>query len=394
MCVFYIGWNNSLFSPYTQQSQNISAAMPPAKRSRLVPCPCPHHLCCGKKRDHRTVKRHRKIMDAYAENEDRQFDDAAPEADDLPLPLPAANPLATPVLQDLHELMDEYKNNPTEELPNWDQPIAGEAAQGDNISEYPSLGDVVLQTLDWVSAHKSTKSSASDMWQFIRTLLPSNDTMGAYQSLRKILKYHRMETMEKVHVCVNMCVAFTNPKSQELSGAEFQNADETQCPVCQEPRYLADGDSPRRVVYNHPIKFWLQDLFNRKELVPYLLNNIPPKSFPSGHVRRSDGYRQKVTDNPNMADDARNQALSLSADGLPYFKDQQSAGGWAVTIINENLAEGNMGHNSAFVHMACLAPSEFKTQANAHAPIVTTKRYVHMYNHKHNLILLKSTLLL
>lgn len=316
------------------------------------------------------------------------------EADGIPAPQPAADP-ADPMeahLQDLHALMDEYKTNPTEELPNWDQPIVGEEAQGEEISAYPSLGDVLLQTMDWVSKHKSTHSSASDMWDFIRTILPPGDKMGIYQSLRKILKYHRMETMEKVHVCVNMCVAFTNPKSQELSGPEFQNADADNCPVCDQARYLADGETPRRVVYNHPIKFWLQDLFNRADIVPYLLNNLPAKSFPSGHVRRSDGYRQKVTDNPNMAADARNQALSLSADGLPYFKDQNSAGGWAVSIINENLAEGNMGHTSAFIHLACLAPSEYTSQARAGAPIVKTKRYVH--NHTHNIVHLKCTLFL
>lgn len=338
---------------------------------RHIPCPCNHHKCRGQYRDPRTVKKHAKLRaDREAASHSRLVAD-----DDDPEPARLhqdEDKMDEDLEAYLHDEADEYARNPAEDVENWDRPIIED---DDDEHTYPDLGDVILQVFDWKSKHKATKSSSSDMWDFIRTLLPPNDSMGTYASLKSILNYHRMETMKKEHVCVNMCVAFVNPQSKELSGEEYQNADKQYCPVCFQPRYLADNVTPRRVVYNLPMKYWLQDLFNRPDVVPHLLNNLPPTMFPSGHVRRSDGYREKVTDNPNINSDARNQALSLSADGLPYFKDQNSAGGWAVSLINENLAEGNMGHNASFVHLACLVPSDYLSQASSKAKIVKTKRY-------------------
>jgi hypothetical protein len=228
---------------------------------------------------------------------------------------------------------------------------------------YPSLGEVLMQTMDWIAKHRSTHTSASDMWDFIRTIIPESDTMGTYNEVRKIVKTHRLETMEVVHVCVNTCVAFIDALSPELQGSEFQNSTATSCPVCEEDRYLANGETPRRVTYVLPVKFWLQDLFAKADLVPFLYNDLPPASFPSGHVRRSEGWRQKVTENPSINADRRNQALSVSADGMPYFKDMNSTNGWIVSVIAEALGEGNLGHHVGYVHLAALAPSEYLTQA-------------------------------
>ena len=36
--------------------------------------------------------------------------------------------------------------------------------------------------------------------------------------------------------------------------------------------------------------------------------------------------------------------------------------GWMVSLINECLAEGNLGHTPAFMHLLGLVPSEFRTQ--------------------------------
>jgi NAD-dependent dihydropyrimidine dehydrogenase PreA subunit len=341
-----------------------------------LPCPCPNRICRGGKlRDIRTIDAHQKLQNAQQQLRDRRLVDV-----DVEPPQEGNQPDAEPVDPDLDAYLqaqcDEYIKNPLEDVPGCSDPIAEDDASG---HQYPILGDVILQAFDWVSRHQSTKSSASDMWDFIRSIIPPDDTMGTYASVQAVLKNHRMETMQKTHVCVNMCVAYVNPVSKELQGEEFQNADEDTCPVCTEPRYLADGCTPRRVVYNLPMKFWLQDLFARRDVVPHLLNNLPPTNFPSGHVRRSEGYRQKVTSNPNINSEPRNQALSLSADGLPYFKDRQSAGGWAVSLTDECLAEGNMAHNASFVHMAVLVPSEYYSQVKATAKIVKTKRYTNHF---------------
>jgi hypothetical protein len=232
----------------------------------------------------------------------------------------------------------------------------------DQSFKFPSLGEVLIQVFDYVAKHKSSHSEASDLWDFIRTIIPPESNMETYASIKNILKTHRLETMVVLPVCVNMCVAFVDAVSPQLSGPEFQNSEATVCPVCNEPKYLADGTSPRRVFYHLPFKFWLQDLFMRSDLADYLANNISPLLFPNGHVRRSEGYRQKVTENVKMNRDQRNQAVSLSADGMPYFKDQNAMSGWVISLVNECLAEGNMGHNAAFMHLLGLVPSEYRTQ--------------------------------
>lgn len=46
------------------------------------------------------------------------------------------------------------------------------------------------------------------------------------------------------------------------------------------------------------------------------------KDEPEGHVTRSRGFRQKVTENPHMDSDNRNLALVGTTDGVPFFDDQ------------------------------------------------------------------------
>lgn len=228
--------------------------------------------------------------------------------------------------------------------------------------EFPSLGEVLIQVFDFVAKHTATISASSDLWDMIRSIIPPNSNMKTWSTVKSLIETHRMETMRVVPVCVNMCVAFTNAESPELQGDEFQNANATVCPVCKEPKYLADGVSARRVFYHLPFKFWLQDLYSKPDLVAMLANDIHPEHYPKGHVRRSDGYRQKVTDNTKMNRDRRNQALSLSADGMPYFKDMNAMSGWVVSLVNECLAKSNLGHNPAFMHMTALIPNEYLTQ--------------------------------
>ena len=185
----------------------------------------------------------------------------------------------------------------------------------------------------------------------------------------------------QVHVCVNMCVAFADPISSALEGMpRFANSHRSRCPVCREPRYL-DGTSPpkpRRVVYYFPMRFWFQELFTRPDLVPLLDVNIPASSFPSGSVRRSDGWQRKVVRNQKMASDSRNQAISGACDGVPFFKDRHAAGGWVFVLHPENAPPG-VARSMEFSHMVALAPSTYQSSTED-GRIVTRKKFVFLHD--------------
>ena len=158
------------------------------------------------------------------------------------------------------------------------------------------MGEIIFTVLDWQTTNKATIQSAKDIWEFTRSLFPPGNEMGEFQEVMAILKRHRLETLQTIPVCVKMCVAYWNPTHPKLQGREFKNAHRTKCPVCDADRYLADGITERRRIYYFPFKEWMQDLFTKPDLSQFMVNDINLDSFPSGHVRRSDGWRKKVSE--------------------------------------------------------------------------------------------------
>jgi hypothetical protein len=118
--------------------------------------------------------------------------------------------------------------------------------------------------------------------------------MVQFNEVMDVLKRHRLETQETIPVCVKMCVAYWNPTHYKMQAREYQNAHRTRCPVCGSKRYLSDGKTERRRMYYFPIKEWLQDLYTKPDLSKHMNNNMLVDKFPSGHVRRSEGWRKKV----------------------------------------------------------------------------------------------------
>jgi hypothetical protein len=136
--------------------------------------------------------------------------------------------------------------------------------------------------------------SSKDIWEFTRSLFPKDNDMGEFQEAMKILKRHRLETLQTIPVCVNMCVAYWNPTHPQMQGRKYQNAHRTKCPTCKSERYLSDGCTERRRIYYFPFKEWMQDIYTKPDLSCHMDNDAHLDQYPSGHVRRSDGWRRKV----------------------------------------------------------------------------------------------------
>ena len=72
---------------------------------------------------------------------------------------------------------------------------------------------------------------------------------------------------------------------------------------------------------------------------------------------RSDGWRQKVTDNKNINADKRHMALAAGCDGIPFHKDKNSSSGWPFVVTAENLPGGAYRKNQ-HQHIFAVAPSD------------------------------------
>jgi len=160
--------------------------------------------------------------------------------------------------------------------------------------DVPTLGEIIFTVFDWMTTNKETISSTKDIWEYTRSLFPAENGMEGFQEVMTILKRHRLETLQTIPVCVNMCVAYWNPTHPKMQGREYKNAHRTKCPVCDQARYLSDGVTERRRIYYFPFKEWFQDIFAKPDLSHFMDNDMLPEQFPSGHVRRSDGWRRKV----------------------------------------------------------------------------------------------------
>jgi hypothetical protein len=116
-------------------------------------------------------------------------------------------------------------------------------------------------------------------------------------------------------------------------------------------------------------------LHRQSDLVPHLQNNKDPSNYPSGAVQRSKGWQEKVTDNPNINSDPRNQAITMSADGVPLFKDRNAGSAW-IFVTRASVLPDALQTGLAYVHMNAFEMSEHKTWDDVSKTVIKVKRYV------------------
>ena len=105
----------------------------------------------------------------------------------------------------------------------------------------------------------------------------------------------------------------------------------------------------------------MAELFNQADLVPFLHNNIAASKYPPGSLRRSEGYKEKVTDNPNMSEDSRSQPIYLNGDGVPFYKDKFTCrSGWAFGLRTGTLDDEHSKERRT-THMIAFEASEYLT---------------------------------
>ena len=164
--------------------------------------------------------------------------------------------------------------------------------------------------------------------------------------------------MRKIEICRNDCIAYYD--TIHLSGQfASKNSHRTKCPICDASRYVTDPKTgrvlPAKSMFHFQLKSYVRSLYNRPDLSAHLWHDCGDN--PEGHVTRSRGFRQKVTENPHMASDNRNLALVGTTDGVPFF-DDQIRGCWPFFFRCANLPD-SLSTLPANIHLGLLSANEY-----------------------------------
>jgi hypothetical protein len=228
--------------------------------------------------------------------------------------------------------------------------------EGDSVL----LGELLLYYFEWMSANKATDACAKGVHGLLSMLLPANShIMPKWATLKRMLEQVHKNNVEAVHLCPNDHVAFVDCTHPKL--AHYQHADRTVCPHpgCGAHRYVTNQKGqkkPAKVGFYFPLDPFLHDLFKDPDLCEHAHQNVG--QFPPGHTRHSKGWYDKMTNNPHMNGETRNQALIGMADGIPLFKDKHSRScvPVAVRLAGQPDSVSKKFNN---IHLAALYPCDF-----------------------------------
>ena len=271
-------------------------------------------------------------------------------------------------------------NHPIKSLQRWNVPIA-------TTGMLQTIAHKVFYFVDWMTKAKTSKTAALGAWDYARFTNPSPDggpVLPPFATVDRLVQKHRNETMLRVDCCVDMCVAYWTPTHPKLQQPAHANEKLIFCPVCSKPRYILNPKTNEMVAQRQffylPFKYWQQDLFTKKEMIPSMANDLSPEQYPPGHVRRSNGWRIKVTENPNIAAHRMNRALTVTTDGVPYFDDQNGQSGWPIVLVDEGLPP-SVAKTEEHAHLVALVPTSYWDYSDESKTKLVAKKRLHIHTH-------------
>ena len=114
-------------------------------------------------------------------------------------------------------------------------------------------------------------------------------------------------------------------------------------------------------------------------------NYCPTATAMPGSLHRSQGYRDKVLDNPVMQTDAhgRDAPLQFTCDGTPIFKDQ-NAGSSLFGSLTHGALDARLQKDPDLAHLSLVIPSYYYGE-DEDGVVTRIKGYneLHIIGHKH-----------
>jgi hypothetical protein len=246
----------------------------------------------------------------------------------------------------------------------------------------PTIGLMITMHLDWISSYRPSLNSSNHVWSWLRATAPagSNEAMGPHSRIMKFVQQHHLLTCKKIPMCPCGKVIYYDLENEQLKTLfPYCQTRRTICAICGESKYLPGTTTPRKYFYHMPMQFWLKDLYRRPDLVPHMHIDGCPSGTPTGSLQRSQGWREKVTDNPGMQGDRRNSPIIGASDGAPYFKDRNAGNGTFFVLRHAGLTDGLI-LDPNLAHLVILVPSwHWVPSIDNPGEFVKQKRYVHAY---------------
>jgi hypothetical protein len=206
-----------------------------------------------------------------------------------------------------HKIFDQWRedlNKATEAK----EPVDAEDGDPDKVL----VGELLLTYFEWMCVHKPTNECAKAVHKLISLVLPPDShNLPSWGAIHKMLDIVYNNVCEEVDICPNDCIAFRDATHPVLIRAGYKHAHRTCCPQCGAARYKPVDESGTKIPvkrgYYFPIDTFVSSIFRDKVTEEFRTHTTG--ECPSGHHRRSRGFYDKVTNNPKMNKDDRNQAF-------------------------------------------------------------------------------------
>jgi len=216
-----------------------------------------------------------------------------------------------------HSTQDAPQNDSVSSLfSGWDVPVVGEGVEPEG---HILLGELLLFYFEWMSSNMVTDKCAKGVHALLTLLMPAGPVDGwDWSNTKKLLDNVYKNNVRIIDLCPNDCIAYVDCKHPTMS--HYQHSHRTFCPDhnCGLDRFMTiKGKKVAcKVGYYFPLDGFLPSIFNSEELKEFVDNDMG--EFPPGHHRHSRGWHEKVTNNPHINCESRNQTLIGMADGTQH----------------------------------------------------------------------------
>jgi hypothetical protein len=226
-----------------------------------------------------------------------------------------------------------------------------------NIANGVLLGELLLFYFEWMARNRVTQVCAQQMHAMLSMLLPTAaaDSMK-WSKIKDLLKHVYEHNVRTIDICPQDCIAYVNCTHESLK--DYQHAHRSKCPKCNTQRKVLVKGKMRaaKVGFYFPLNSYMCNIFKSDELKEFLENDVGV--FPSGHTRHSKGWYDKVTNNPQINCESRNQALVGMADGVPLFKDRGCRSVVPIALRMANQPD-HISKRLGNIHLSALYPCDF-----------------------------------